>query len=72
MRPKRPKSFKQHILEMEDSLWSVQDDDFLIMNADMPLDEQARLLGRDIDAISRRRARLGLIQRARNILRIES
>lgn len=53
-------------------VWTVDEDIYLIENQELPLEDQAALLGCSEDEVSDRRAVLGLIQRARAIMRLKS
>ncbi len=51
-------------------IWTTTEDVYLIENQDVPLEEQSVRLGCTEDEVSDRRAVLGLIQRARAIIRL--
>lgn len=50
--------------------WTTDDDIYLIENQDVQLEDQATYLGCTVDDVSGRRGVLGLIQRARAIIRL--
>lgn len=51
-------------------VWTTNEDIYLIENQDVPLEEQAGTLGCTVDDVSNRRGTLGLLQRARAIMRL--
>lgn len=51
-------------------VWTTEEDIYLMENQEQPLEDQAVKLGCTVDEISDRRAVLGLIQRARAIIRL--
>jgi len=51
-------------------VWTTEEDHYLMVNPYVPLDEQAVKLGCTEDEVSDRRAVLGLIQRAKAIIRL--
>lgn len=51
-------------------VWTTEEDIYLIDNQELPLEEQAAKICCTEDEVSDRRAVLGLIQRARAIIRL--
>lgn len=51
-------------------VWKTDEDVYLMENQDVPLEVQADTLSCTLDDVSDRRAVLGLIQRARAIIRL--
>lgn len=52
-------------------VWTTKEDIYLIENQEVPLMEQAATIGCTEDEVSDRRGVLGLIQRARAIIRMQ-
>ena len=53
-------------------VWTTDEDIYLIENQEVALEEQAAFLGCSEDEVSDRRAVLGLIQRARALIKLEN
>jgi hypothetical protein len=51
-------------------VWTTDEDVYLIESQDAPLEEQADALGCTVDDVSNRRGTLGLLQRAKAIMRL--
>ncbi len=50
--------------------WTISEDNYLMENQNVPLDEQAKTLSCTVDDVSNRREVLGLLQRARALIRL--
>jgi hypothetical protein len=68
---KRRPSHKELVSKSYDLTWSIDNDVFLIENQDMPLEEQATHLKLTVDQVSDRRSRLGLLRRAKAVMRLD-
>lgn len=66
----RKQSKKELALKLSDLNWSLENDVFLIENQDMPLEDQAKHLKLKVEEVSDRRCRLGLLQRAKAVMRL--
>ena len=62
--------FKEQALALHDREWSVDEDVYLIENQDEPVEYLATYLQMTVDEVSTRRQRLGLIRRAKAIIRL--
>jgi hypothetical protein len=67
---RRP-SKKELAFKSSDLSWSIDNDVFLIENQDMPLEDQAMHLKLTVDEVSDRRFRLGLLRRAKAVMRLD-
>ncbi|MBC7752551.1 MAG: hypothetical protein H7Z73_12725 [Candidatus Saccharibacteria bacterium] len=66
----RKQSKKELAFKSSDLNWSLDNDVFLIENQDMPLEDQAKHLKLTVEEVSDRRCRLGLLQRAKAVMRL--
>jgi len=51
-------------------VWTTKEDIYLMENQDVPLEEQAVTLGCTVDDVSNRRGILGLLRRAKAVIRL--
>lgn len=51
-------------------IWTTNEDIYLMENQDVPLEDQADSLGCTVDDVTNRRVTLGLLQRAKAIIRL--
>jgi hypothetical protein len=68
---RRRQSRKELAVKSYDLTWSIDNDVFLIENQDMPLEDQAMHLKLTVDEVSDRRFRLGLLRRAKAVMRLD-
>ena len=66
----RAKKRRPLFVDPNAKVWTTDEDVYLIENQDVPLEEQADTLGCTVDDVSNRRGTLGLLQRARAIMRL--
>lgn len=57
-------------VEPNAKVWTTNEDIYLMENQDVPLDEQAGTLGCTEEEVSNRRSTLGLLRRAKAVIRL--